>query len=73
MKYAIDMGSGAMIYIPSFMKIGPGVQKLLKRDTQTHRQHDDLISILVFLFQNNECNLKININGSGLQLNITVG
>jgi hypothetical protein len=33
MKYASEMGSGAMIYIPSFMKIGSGIQKLI--DTQT--------------------------------------
>jgi hypothetical protein len=25
MKYAIEMGSGGMIYIPSFIKIGAGI------------------------------------------------
>jgi hypothetical protein len=30
MKYAVEMGSGAMIYIPSFIKIGSGIQKLLR-------------------------------------------
>jgi hypothetical protein len=25
MKYAVEMGSGAMIYIPSFIKIGSGI------------------------------------------------
>jgi hypothetical protein len=29
MKYAIEMGSGAMIYIPSFIKTGSGIQKLI--------------------------------------------
>jgi hypothetical protein len=29
MNYAVEMGSGAMIYIPSFMKIGSGIQKLI--------------------------------------------
>jgi hypothetical protein len=29
MKYAVGMGSGAMIYIPSFIKIGLGIQKLI--------------------------------------------
>jgi hypothetical protein len=29
MKYAVEMGSGAMIYIPSFMKTGSGTQKLI--------------------------------------------
>jgi hypothetical protein len=27
MKYAVEMGSDAMIHIPSFMKIGSGIQK----------------------------------------------
>jgi hypothetical protein len=30
MKYATEMGSGAMIYIPSFVKIGSGIQKLIR-------------------------------------------
>jgi hypothetical protein len=30
MKYAIKMGSGAMIYVPSLIKIGSGIQELLK-------------------------------------------
>jgi hypothetical protein len=29
MKYAVQMGSGAMIYIPSFINIGSGIQKLI--------------------------------------------
>jgi hypothetical protein len=29
MKYAIEMGSGVMIYIPSFIKIGSRIQKLI--------------------------------------------
>jgi hypothetical protein len=35
MKYAVEMGSGAMIYIPSFIKIGSGIRKLIGRDTRT--------------------------------------
>jgi hypothetical protein len=38
MKYAVEMGSGAMIYVESFMKTGSGIQKLLRglfTDTQT--------------------------------------
>jgi hypothetical protein len=27
--YVVQMGSGAMIYIPSFIKIGSGIQKLI--------------------------------------------
>jgi hypothetical protein len=29
MKYAVEMSSGAMIYIPSFMTTGSGIQKLI--------------------------------------------
>jgi hypothetical protein len=37
MKYAVEMGSGAMI--PSFIKIGSGIQKLMWGiHIQTHRQ-----------------------------------
>jgi hypothetical protein len=32
------MGSGAVIYIPSFIKIGSGVQKLIGGYTDTHPQ-----------------------------------
>jgi hypothetical protein len=30
MKYAVEMGSGAMIYTPSFIKIGSAIQKLIE-------------------------------------------
>jgi hypothetical protein len=29
MKYAVEMASGAMIYMPSFIKIGSGIRKLM--------------------------------------------
>jgi hypothetical protein len=29
MKYAVEMGSGAMMYIPSFIKIVSGIQKFI--------------------------------------------
>jgi hypothetical protein len=29
MKYAVGMGLGVIIYIPSFIKIGSGIQKLI--------------------------------------------
>jgi hypothetical protein len=48
---AIEMGSGAVVYIPSFIKIGSGIQKLIggiHRHTQTHThgQQRDLVSLL---------------------------
>jgi hypothetical protein len=37
MWYAVEMGSGAIIYVPRFIKIGSGIQKLIGRytDAQT--------------------------------------
>jgi hypothetical protein len=47
-----------MIYIPSFIKIGSGIQRLLGgTDTKAHRQQGDLISLLLF-FQNKQIRLK---------------
>jgi hypothetical protein len=46
MKYAVEMGSVVMIYIPSFIKTGSGIQKLIGEGTQTHRQDGDRISLL---------------------------
>jgi hypothetical protein len=43
MKYVVEMGSDAIIYeyIPSFVKIGSGIQKLLGAgDTQTERERE---------------------------------
>jgi hypothetical protein len=41
MKYAAEMSSGSMIYIPSFMKIGSGSQKLIEG---THRHTETEIA-----------------------------
>jgi hypothetical protein len=30
MKHAVDMGSAVLIYIPSFIKIGSAIQKLIR-------------------------------------------
>jgi hypothetical protein len=54
MKYAVEVGSGVTVYIPSFIKIGSALQKLIGR---TQRQHGDRISLLSF-FQNKESRLK---------------
>jgi hypothetical protein len=38
MKYAVEMGSGAMIYIPCFIKNGLRFQKLMRAgNKQAHR------------------------------------
>jgi hypothetical protein len=41
MKYAIEMGSNAMIYTPSFIEIGSDIQKL----TEGIHRHTDRIKI----------------------------
>jgi hypothetical protein len=41
MKYASEMVSIAMIHIPSFIKVGTGIQKLIR---EIHR-HTDSIEI----------------------------
>jgi hypothetical protein len=48
-KYTVQMGSGVMIYTPSFIKIGLGIEKLVGiGDSQTLRPRGDLISLLLF-------------------------
>jgi hypothetical protein len=49
MRYDVEMNSGGTIYIPSFIIIGSGVQKLLgEGDTQTNKQKYYLISLVLF-------------------------
>jgi hypothetical protein len=50
MKHTVKMGSGALVYIPSFIKIGSGLQTLLMGiHIPAHRQQSDLICLLLFL------------------------
>jgi hypothetical protein len=49
MKYAVEMGSGGTIYIPSFIKIGSGINNLRgggDSKTQIQTQEGDRISLL---------------------------
>jgi hypothetical protein len=52
MKYAVEVGSVAMIYIYHFIKIGSGIQNLMGSFSHTqihrHRQQGDLISLIYF-------------------------
>jgi hypothetical protein len=61
MKYAVEMGSGVMIHIPSFIKIGLPIQLLMRG---THTQSARRPRRPTFIFQDNECRLKRN----GLQM-----
>jgi hypothetical protein len=59
MVYSIEIGSNVMLYIPSFIKIASGIQKLLggiHMQTRTHREQGDLTSLILF-FQNKESRL----------------
>jgi hypothetical protein len=52
MKYAIEIGSGAMTYMPSFIKIGSRIQKFIAGIyRQTHREQGDLISLFFIFFK----------------------
>jgi hypothetical protein len=56
MKYAIEMSSCAMIYIPSFINISSALQTLIEGiHRYTYREHGDRISLL---FRNTESELK---------------
>jgi hypothetical protein len=48
MKYAVEMGSGAVIYIPSLIQIGSGIQKLMGRFTDTQKAWRSRKSIYIF-------------------------
>jgi hypothetical protein len=43
MKYAVEMGSAAIIYIPSFIKTGSGIENLTG---EIHKQRGDHINLL---------------------------
>jgi hypothetical protein len=50
MKYAVEIGQGDMMYIPSFKEIRSGIQNSYT-DTHTERQLGDVISPLLFFSQ----------------------
>jgi hypothetical protein len=50
MKYAVEMDSDAMIYVPSFIKTGSGIQTLMGGGTCTDTQTAWLSHKLTFIF-----------------------
>jgi hypothetical protein len=48
MEYAVQIVSGAMMYIPSFIKIASGIQKLIGGEGVIHSQHGDQINLLIY-------------------------
>jgi hypothetical protein len=61
MKYAVEMGCGAMIYVPSFIQFGSGIKNRWGIHMQMQRQQGDMMSLLSF-YQNEESRLK-TMNG----------
>jgi hypothetical protein len=57
MKYAVEMGSDVMLYIPSFIETGSGIQELIHRYTEIQTACD-IISLLLF-FEYKEGRLKM--------------
>jgi hypothetical protein len=55
MKYAVEMGGVAMMYIPSFIKIGSGIKNLIG---VIHRHTGWRPHKPAFIFQNKESKLK---------------
>jgi hypothetical protein len=52
MKQAVNIGTGAMMYISSFIKTGSAIQKSIEGYTNLDRQHGHRISLLpLFFFQ----------------------
>jgi hypothetical protein len=61
MKYAIERGSGAGMYVPSFIKFGSGIKKLMGGGG-LHRRTDTKTGFTLhksaLYFQNQESKLK---------------
>jgi hypothetical protein len=55
----VEMDSGAMLYMPSFVNTGSGIEKLVGVG-YTDTQNGQLISLVLF-FQNKESRLKIKV------------
>jgi hypothetical protein len=49
MKYAIEMGLDAVLYMPSLIKIGSDIQNLIGGGGHAYGEHSDFICLLLFL------------------------
>jgi hypothetical protein len=50
MKYAIEMDSGVMIYIPSLIKTDSGIQRLIEKDNR-HTERKVISQACLYLFK----------------------
>jgi hypothetical protein len=75
MKYAVEMGSSVMIYIPSFIKTRLGNQKLRWGNSQRHRQDNDCMSLLsesrLEIYLTTRMNFLRSLLKIGLKINST--
>jgi hypothetical protein len=59
-NYVVEIGTDALTYIPSFIKIVSGIQKLISGIyIQTHTQSKVISQAYIYFFQNNESRLKL--------------
>jgi hypothetical protein len=65
-NYAVEMGSGAVIYVSSFIKIASGIQELIRGGDKQTQIHTDckVISYAYSIFQNKESRLKLRRESS---------
>jgi hypothetical protein len=59
MKYVVEMGSGVMIYIRNFIKIGSGIRRL-RGGIHRHTDSLEIASYYFYFFQNKERMQKKN-------------
>jgi hypothetical protein len=56
MSYGVDIGSSALIYVPSFKKLGSDIQDLIGGAQVSHA--DTNIKVRIFIFRSKESRLK---------------
>jgi hypothetical protein len=61
MKCAVEMGSGTMIYIPYFINIGSGIQKLIE-EIYRHTDSIEIASVFFHFLKIKNSDLKTNIH-----------
>jgi hypothetical protein len=54
------MSSGAVIYVPSSIKMGSGIQKLKGQGIHRHTHIQSKVKSILLFFQNKENKLKIH-------------